>query len=49
MLKIFNLLRLILYFLGLLGLIIHELGQGAKEIKKQPWLKNFKPNLIFDL
>ena len=49
MLKIFNLLRLILYFLGLLGLIIHELGHGAKEIKNQPRLKNFNLNLIFDL
>ena len=43
MLKIFNLLRLILYFLCLLALIIHELGQGAKEIK------NLIKNLIFDL
>ena len=49
MLKILDLLRLILYFLCLLALIIHELEQGAKEIKNQPRLKNFNPNLIFDL
>ena len=36
--------RLILNFLCLLALIIHESGLG--EIENQPWLKNLNLNLI---
>ena len=37
---------LILYFLSLLALIIHELGLETKETVNQPRLKNFNLNLI---
>ena len=38
--------RLILYFLSLLALIIHELGLETEESENQPWLKTFNLNLI---
>ena len=38
--------RLILYFLSLLALIIHELGLETKETENQPRLKTFNLNLI---
>ena len=37
---------LILYFLSLLALIIHELGLETKETVNQPRLKNFNLHLI---
>ena len=37
---------LILYFLSLLALIIHELGLKTKKTENQPRLKNFNLNLI---
>ena len=37
---------LILYFLSLLALIIHELGLETKENENQSRLKNFNLNLI---
>ena len=39
-------LGLILYFLSLPALVIHELGLETKETKNQPRLKNFNLNLI---
>ena len=38
--------RLIIYFLSLLALIIHELGLETKETENQPRLKTFNLNLI---